>query len=97
MTTPTTRLKLRVSPGAPRNRVVGRYGGAWKIRVAAAPQRGRANSVLVEYLARRLGIASASIKVVSGLAARDKTVEFSGIDLDEAERRLAIAELDDRP
>ena len=31
---PTTRVRLRVSPGAARAAVVGRHGEAWKVRVA---------------------------------------------------------------
>lgn len=94
MTAPTTRIQLRIAPGARRTGVVGRYGTSWKIRVAAAPERGRANGALVAYLAQQLGIAPAGIKVVSGASGRDKLVELSGIGLEEAERRLAAAEQD---
>ena len=30
----STRLRLRVSPGSGRAEIVGRYGDAWKVRVA---------------------------------------------------------------
>jgi uncharacterized protein YggU (UPF0235/DUF167 family) len=71
--------------------VVGRHGDGWKIRVAAAPERGRANSALVAYLAEQLGIAGSQIRVVTGVGARDKIVELSGIGLDEAESLLKAA------
>jgi len=47
----TTRLRLRVSPGARRAAVVGRQGDAWKVRVAEAPERGRANEAVLRLLA----------------------------------------------
>ncbi len=87
----TTRLRLRVAPGARRSAVVGRYGDAWKIRVSAAPERGRANDEVVELLARSLRVPAPDVRVVAGATSRDKVVELSGLTLDEAERRLAAA------
>jgi uncharacterized protein YggU (UPF0235/DUF167 family) len=85
---PTTRLRLRVSPGAARTELAGRHGDAWKVRVSVAPERGRANDAVVRLLAGRLGLPSASVSVVSGHAARDKVIELRGIGPEEAERRL---------
>ena len=87
----TTRLRLRVVPGARRSQVVGRLGESWKLRVHAAPERGRANDEVVALLAATLGLAPAEIRVVGGRTTRDKVVELSGITLDEAEHRLAAA------
>lgn len=83
-----TRLALRVSPGARTNAVVGRHGDAWKIRVSAAPEGGRANDAVVELLADTLGVPARTISVVSGHGARDKLVELAGIAPEEIERRL---------
>jgi uncharacterized protein len=71
--------------------VVGRYGDAWKVRVAQAPERGRANGAVVELLARFLGLPRSSVHVVAGATARDKVVELVGLTNAEAERRLAAA------
>jgi uncharacterized protein len=87
----TTRLALRVSPGARTNAVVGRHGEAWKVRVAAPPEDGRANAAVVELLADTLGIPARTISVISGHGARDKLVELAGIASDEIERRLGAA------
>ncbi|HEU0334954.1 MAG TPA: DUF167 domain-containing protein [Gaiellaceae bacterium] len=91
MTAPTARLLLRVAPGASRSAVVGRHGAAWKVRVAAAPERGRANDALVDLLAGALGLARPDVRVVAGAAARDKVVEIAGISTEEAESRLERA------
>jgi uncharacterized protein YggU (UPF0235/DUF167 family) len=90
-----TRLRLRVVPGARRTGVVGRHGAAWKVRVAAAPERGAANDALVRLLSETLAIAPRGIRLVSGHAARDKIVEVSGISPAEADSRLACAERKD--
>lgn len=76
-------------PGAGKPGVVGRYGEAWKLRVTAPPERGKANDATLELLADTLGLATASLRLVSGHGSRDKTVEISGLTTDEAERRLA--------
>jgi uncharacterized protein len=89
--TASTRLQLRVSPGAGRAQVVGRHGAAWKIRVTAAPEGGKANEAVTRLLAETLGLPRRDVEIVSGHAARDKVVALVGIDRDETERRLAGA------
>jgi uncharacterized protein (TIGR00251 family) len=86
---PSTRLRLRVLPGSGKPGIVGRYGEAWKLRVAAPPERGKANEATLDMLADTLGIAATSLRLVSGHGSRDKTVEVSGLTTEEAERRLA--------
>jgi uncharacterized protein len=87
----STRLQLRVAPGAARAQVVGRHGGAWKVRVAAAPEGGKANDAVARLLAETLGLARRDVEIVSGHSGRDKVVALTGIDPEETERRLAGA------
>lgn len=94
------RFKLRVSPGAKRSAFVGRHGAAWKVRVAAPPEAGRANDAVVRLLADTLDVPAADVSIVSGHGSRDKTISLTGLDADELERRLAAASADpqgDRP
>ena len=88
MSAATTRLSLRVTPGTRRSEVVGRHGGAWKVRLRAAPERGRANAALLELLAERLGVRPSDLSIVSGHAARDKIVELRGLSAAEAAERM---------
>jgi uncharacterized protein len=87
----SSRLSLRVSPGASRAAIVGRHGPAWKLRVAAAPEDGKANAAVVRLLADVLDISERDVEIVSGHTSRDKTVALTGIETDEIERRLALA------
>ena len=82
---------LRVAPGASRAGVVGRHGDAWKLRVAAAPEGGRANDAVVRLLADTLAVPRASVTLVSGHGARDKIVELAGLEPGQIERRLTSA------
>jgi hypothetical protein len=83
------RISVTVSPGAARTELVGRHGDGWKARVAAPPERGRANDALVELLADALAVPRSSVRVVAGLAAKQKFVEVDGLEPVEAEQRLA--------
>ena len=87
----STRLRLRVAPGAARAGVVGRHGEAWKLRVAAPAEAGRANDAVVRLLAETLSVPRSSVTLVSGHGARDKIVELAGIDPGEIDRRLSSA------
>jgi uncharacterized protein (TIGR00251 family) len=85
------RLQLRVSPGASRAGIVGRHGDAWKVRVAAPPEDGRANDAVIRLLADTLALPQRDISIVSGHGARDKVVSLAGIAPEDAERRLESA------
>ncbi len=88
MPVPTTRLRIRVSPGARKTELVGRQGDAWKVRVAEAPERGRANDAVLKLLAARLRVAPGELSLVAGRTGRDKIVELRGLGAEEADRRL---------
>jgi len=92
----STRLRLRVSPGARSAEVVGRHGEAWKVRVAAPAEAGRANEAVVRLLADTLSLPRDAVTLVSGHGARDKVVQLAGLDSTQVERRLATAAGKDR-
>ncbi len=84
----TTRLKLRVTPGARRPGIAGRYGDGWKVRVAEPAEDGRANDAVLRLVSDALGVRA---KLVSGFASRDKVVAVDGITAGNAERLLSAA------
>lgn len=88
---PTTRLRLRVIPGAARSGVAGRHGEAWKLRVAQTPERGKANTAVLDLLSAALRVPRKQLELVVGKTARDKVVAVTGLSLEEAEQRLAVA------
>jgi uncharacterized protein len=86
-----TTIRLRVVPGASRPGIVGRYGDAWKMRVAAAPEAGKANSAVLALLAEALAVPRRDLALTSGAASRDKVVELGGLSSDAANARLSAA------
>jgi uncharacterized protein (TIGR00251 family) len=89
MNGPATRVRLRVSPRAARARVVGRHGDAWKIRVAAPPEGGRANHEALALVADAVLLPRTAVSLVAGGSARDKVVEIAGLSPEEVDRRFA--------
>jgi len=82
------RFSVRVQPRASRTEVAGSHGEAVKIRVAAPPVEGEANSELVDFLAKQLGVARAAVRIARGSRGRQKMVEVAGIDGDAVRRLL---------
>jgi uncharacterized protein YggU (UPF0235/DUF167 family) len=90
MTAPV-RIMLRVSPGSSRTAVIGRYLDGWKVSVAAAPERGKANEEFVRLLADVLALPKSQIAIVTGHSARTKIVEVDGLTLSAVDAALARA------
>lgn len=88
---PITRVRLRVSPRAAKAGIVGRHAEAWKVRVAPAPERGKANDAVLALLAEALELPAAQLELVGGQSSRDKVVAVAGLSEEVVERRLAAA------
>ena len=73
------RLAIRVQPRAARSEVVGAYGDALKVRLAAPPVDGAANDELIELLARTFAVTRRAITILAGEHSRSKIVEIEGV------------------
>ena len=93
---PRTSLRLRVVPGAPSAGIVGRHGVAWKVRVAAAPEAGKANDAVLDLLARTFGMPRRDLELTAGRASRDKVIVLEGLTSEAAESMLEAAAERDR-
>jgi uncharacterized protein (TIGR00251 family) len=86
------RLAVKVVPRAARSEIVGWMGDSLRVRVAAAPERGRANAALIDLLADVLGLPRQQIRVASGQTATRKLIDIDGVDASELRRRLPARE-----
>ncbi len=84
----SVRLRLRVSAGASRRRILGVHGGALKLSVKAPPEKGKANRDVLALVAETFGLATSDVDIVSGDTSPDKVVRLP-LTLEDAARRWA--------
>lgn len=83
-------IHIHVQPRASKNEIVGIHGDSLKIRLTSPPVEGAANSLLVEFMAKKLGIPKSKIEIVSGEKSRHKTLKIEGVSMEEAVNILGI-------
>ena len=69
-------LQIHAQPGAARTELAGIHGDAIRIRVAAPPVGGKANSVLLRFLADAFGVPPRKVTLVRGDRGRRKAVRI---------------------
>lgn len=82
-------IRVYVQPGASRPGVAGRHGDAVKLKVGAAPERGRANTAVVKLLAAELSLRPSDVEVLTGHTHRLKRVRLRNVDPDAVSTWLA--------
>ena len=82
-------LKVKVIPGASRDRIAGKLGDAIKVQVSAAPERGKANDAVINVIAALLGLRRNDIQIARGHAQPRKLLEINGIDQQTLDQRIS--------
>jgi len=60
-------IRVKVIPKSSKTELVGYLpDGTWKVKVAAVPEKGKANRALCEFLAERFGVAKSRVRIVAG-------------------------------
>lgn len=75
----SVRFGVHVQPRASRTEFAGVHGTALKVRLHSPPVDGAANDELINLIAKSLGVARRSVRIVAGQSSRGKTVEVDGI------------------
>ena len=75
-------FSVKVVPRSSKTAMAGILGGMLKIKLAAAPEKGKANQSLVEFLADTLGVKKTAIKITSGHTSQIKTVQIANISVE---------------
>lgn len=81
-------IRVRVTPRASRDEVVGWREDGLRLRVTAPPLDGRANDAVVVLIARTAGVSRSAVSVVGGEHSRDKLVRVAGLTAVSLRQRL---------
>ena len=69
-------LNIKVTPHANKNEVTQISDLIFKIKVTAAPERGKANDAVIELLSEFLKIPKSQISIKAGKTSREKLIEI---------------------
>jgi uncharacterized protein (TIGR00251 family) len=86
------RLAVKVKPRSSPQGVVGVHDDQLVVRITAPAVDGKANTALVAFFSKLLGIKKTKVLLVSGEKSRTKVLELSGVSMDEARLKLGIEE-----
>ncbi|MEX0885995.1 MAG: DUF167 domain-containing protein [Phycisphaeraceae bacterium] len=82
-------VRVKVVPGASRDRIAGLLGDRLKLQVSAPPEGGRANKAVCALLAGVLDVARRDVTVASGHTRAEKQVAIHGLEPADVAHRLA--------
>jgi hypothetical protein len=76
-------LGVKVVPGSSRTSAAGLWNGMLRIKVAAPPEKNKANEALVRFLAAKLNLRARDITIISGQIKPVKRIQITGnVDAD---------------
>jgi uncharacterized protein (TIGR00251 family) len=83
-----TLVRVRAQPNARKNGILGERGGALRVGVTVAPEKGKANQAIAAVLADAIGCRASALVLLSGETSRDKRFLLAGLDPDAVRHRL---------
>ncbi|MGB2862572.1 MAG: DUF167 domain-containing protein [Sedimentisphaerales bacterium] len=63
-----------------------------KVKVSAAPEKGKANQCLIKFLSKKLGVKKNAVSIISGETSPVKHVRISGMSADTLLKKLNLNE-----
>jgi uncharacterized protein len=71
-------ITVKVIPKSSKTELVGYLAdGTWKVKVAAVPEKGKANKALCAFLAEHFGVPQSRVSIVSGQTAQVKRIRIA--------------------
>ena len=83
-------FSVKVVPRSSRTAITGILNGMLKVKLAAAPEKGKANESLVEFLADTLNVKKNTVSITSGLTSPVKTIQITGVSAETILKKLGF-------
>ena len=84
-------FSVKVVPRSSRTAIADILNGMLKVKLAAAPEKGKANESLVEFLADTLDVKKNMITITAGRTSPVKTIQITGITAEVILQKLLTA------
>ena len=81
-------IQVKALPGSRKNEVRGEQNGMLKVSVTQVPEKGKANTAVLEQLAKSLGLRKSQVQLLSGETSRQKKFLITGLTVDELCERI---------
>ena len=89
MTNNQIKIGVKVLPNAGKNEVVGMTNGVWRIKIAAPPEKGKANKELINFLSDILATKKDQVNILRGQTSHNKLLAIDGLTADEVTARFS--------
>jgi len=81
-------FSAKIVPGSSRTTISGTLEHMLKIKVAAPPEKGKANQCVIDLLAQELGVKKKAVSIVSGQTSPIKRIQVAGLTAQQCRSRL---------
>ena len=86
---------VKIVPGSSGpTRFCGLLDNMLKVKVSAAPEKGKANQCLIKFLSKQLGVKKNAVSIISGTTSPVKHVMIEGMTAQTLSRKLNLNEGD---
>jgi len=79
-----------VPESSSQTKICGLLDGMLKVKVSAAPEKGKANQCLIKYLANKLSVKKNAVSILSGQSSPIKHIQVMGLSKDILLKKLNL-------
>ena len=81
-------ITVKVVPGSSRTEFAGYQGDIVRVKIAAVPEKGKANKELIAFLAKQFKIRKNDVHIQSGQTSRVKQVSLRGVSSEDVQNQF---------